>query len=361
MTAPLVIIAAGGTGGHMFPAQSLAEAMLAAGWRVKLSTDRRGARYAGGFPPEVSREIVGAGTFAGRGMVQKLLVPFRIAGGVASALWAMRRDRPDVVIGFGGYPAFPAMAAAWILRLPRMIHEQYGVLGRVHRVFARRVDRVACSVWPTALPPGTNAIHTGNPVRGSIRAVAGSAYDPGPPTEILVMGGSQGASILSQVVPAAIALLPAEMRGRLRMSHQARDADHDAAVAAYGALDVPADIQPFFDDMPARLQRAALVISRSGASSVADIAVVGRPAIFIPLAIAIRDEQTANAQGLVAAGAAQIIQEPALAPPDLAAHIAAILGDPAKAATMAEAARGQGRVDAVDRLKAEILKLAGHA
>ena len=357
-TAPLLVIAAGGTGGHMFPAQALAEAMLADGWRVKLSTDARGARYAGNFPDAVTREVVKAGTFGRSGLLSKLVAPFRICAGVVGALLAMRRERPTVVVGFGGYPAFPAMAAAWMWRLPRMIHEQNGVLGRVNRVFARRVDRVACSVWPTEMPDGVVAVHTGNPVRSVIRAVAGAPYDPAS-RDILVIGGSQGASILSDVVPAAIAALPADMRRALTVSHQARDADHDAASAAYRDMGVSADVQPFFDDVPARLMRAALVISRSGASSVADIAAVGRPAIFIPLAIAIRDEQTANARGLKDAGAAIVIQERDLAPAMLSAHIAEILDEPDRATAMAEAARAQGRPDAVERLKQEVIELAG--
>ena len=145
--APLLIIAAGGTGGHMFPAQALAEAMLEKGWRVHLSTDARGARYTGGFPDAVEVNVVGSATFARGGIVQKLMVPFRIVGGIAAAKWRMLRDRPAVVVGFGGYPAIPAMTAAWALRVPRMIHEQNGVLGRVNQLFAKRVNQIACGTW----------------------------------------------------------------------------------------------------------------------------------------------------------------------------------------------------------------------
>lgn len=358
---PLLVIAAGGTGGHMFPAQALAEAMLGLGWRVKLATDARGARYAGAFPAEVEREVLSAATFARGGALAKLVAPLRIATGILSATLAMLRDKPAVVVGFGGYPAVPAMAAAWFLRRPRLIHEQNGVLGRVNAVFARRVNMVARAVDPTALPKGVPNTHTGNPVRQAIRDVAAAPYPAMTgPLRVLVIGGSQGASILSQTVPAALASLPEDMRARLQVSHQARDADHAAAVAAYQAANIIAQVQPFFDDVPARLVESHLVISRAGASSVADIAAVGRPSILIPLAIAIRDEQTANARALTQAGAAVTIQEKDLDAGGLAQHITAILTDPAKAGAMAEAACAQGRPDAVDRLRAEVLKLAGH-
>ena len=178
MTGKLLLIAAGGTGGHMFPAQALAEVMVARGWRVKLSTDARGARYAGGFPAAVQIVEVGSATFARGGIAAKLLVPFRIAGGILAALWSMLRDKPAVVVGFGGYPSIPALTAAVLLRRPRMIHEQNGVLGRVNRLFARRVHRVACGTWPTALPDGVTGAHTGNPVRQAVLDRAGAGYIP---------------------------------------------------------------------------------------------------------------------------------------------------------------------------------------
>lgn len=186
----LLVIAAGGTGGHMFPAQALAEAMLAKGWRVKLSTDERGARYAGGFPDAIEINVVKSATFARGGIVAKLAVPFRILTGVAGAMWRMFRERPDVVVGFGGYPAIPAMVAAWVFRIPRMIHEQNGVLGRTNRVFAKRVDKVACGICPTTLPEGVEGVHVGNPVRASVLERAGAGYiPPGDyPMSILIMG-----------------------------------------------------------------------------------------------------------------------------------------------------------------------------
>ena len=348
---PLLVIAAGGTAGHMYPAQALAEEMLAKGWRVKLSTDVRGARYSSSFPEAVAREVVKSATTARGGLLAKLMVLPRIAAGSFKAWRSFRADRPTVVVGFGGYPAIPAMAAAWLMRLPRMVHEQNGVLGRVNKVFATRVDMVACSVWPTALPKGATAEHTGNPVRASVLAKAASPYiAPGDyPMNLLVFGGSQGASIMANV-PKALALLPAPLQARLIVSHQARDADHTDAVAAYQALGIRADVQPFFDDIPERMANAQLIVARSGASSVADITVIGRPSILIPLAAAIRDEQTANAAALKAAHGAIVIQERDLTPEILAQHIGGILSAPDLAQSMAEAALEQGRPDATQRL-----------
>lgn len=357
----LLLIAAGGTGGHMFPAQALAEAMLARGWRVKLSTDDRGARYAGGFPAAVTIETVASATFARAGAAAKLLVPFRILGGILGALVSQLRDRPAVVVGFGGYPSIPALAAAWVLRRPRMIHEQNGVLGRVNQAFARRVDKVACGTWPAALPAGVTGEPTGNPVRQAVLDRASAPYiPPGEyPMALVVIGGSQGARILSDVVPAAVALLPEGLRSNLRVAHQARDEDATRAAVAYAAAGVRAEIAPFFADIPRRLSEAQLVISRSGASSVADISVIGRPAILIPFAAATGDHQTANATGLADAGAAVVVQEKALDAGALAGHIASILEDPHKAEGMARAALGEGKPDATARLVALVEELGG--
>ncbi|MCV2864450.1 UDP-N-acetylglucosamine--N-acetylmuramyl-(pentapeptide) pyrophosphoryl-undecaprenol N-acetylglucosamine transferase [Albidovulum sediminicola] len=356
----LLLIAAGGTGGHMFPAQALAEAMLAQGWRVKLSTDERGARYVGGFPKGVEIETVASATFARGGPLAKLAAPFRIAGGILSAVWALRRDRPTVVVGFGGYPTIPALAAATILRLPRMIHEQNGVLGRVNRLFALRVDQVACGTWPTELPEGVSATHTGNPVRAAVLERAGAPYiPPGDyPMSLLVIGGSQGARILSDMVPAALAALPARQRGHLRVAHQARPEDADRVMAAYAAAGIAAEVAPFFADVPRRLSEAQLVISRSGASSIADISVIGRPSILIPFAAAAGDHQTANAHGLAAADAAVLIPESKLDAATLCSHVAAILENPGAAVKMAHGALAYGIPDATGRLAVMVEALA---
>jgi UDP-N-acetylglucosamine--N-acetylmuramyl-(pentapeptide) pyrophosphoryl-undecaprenol N-acetylglucosamine transferase len=349
---PLLLIAAGGTGGHMFPAQALAEAMVRKGWRVKLSTDARGARYAGGFPHVVKVEQVASATFARGGALAKLTVPFRIAGGILGAVWGQIADRPAVVVGFGGYPTIPALAAAWLLRRPRMIHEQNGVLGRVNALFAPRVDTVACGTWPTSLPPGVTGQPTGNPVRQAVLDRAGAPYiPPGDyPMSLVVIGGSQGARILSDVVPEAVALLPEGLRRNLRVAHQAREEDIARVTETYDAAGIRAEVQPFFRDIPARLSEAQLVISRSGASSVADISIIGRPAILIPFAAATGDHQTANARGLTEAEAAILIPEKQLDAATLSGHMAAILSQPEAAQRMAANALSQGRPDATMRL-----------
>ncbi|WP_068119217.1 UDP-N-acetylglucosamine--N-acetylmuramyl-(pentapeptide) pyrophosphoryl-undecaprenol N-acetylglucosamine transferase [Tropicimonas marinistellae] len=361
MAAPLAIIAAGGTGGHMFPAQALAEALLARGWRVRLSTDARGARYAGGFPDAVEIVEVASATFARGGALAKAVVPFRIAAGVIGACVRMLIERPAIVIGFGGYPTIPAMSAGWLLRRPRMIHEQNGVLGRVNEVFARRVNAVACGTWPTNLPTGVEGHYTGNPVRSAVMERAGAPFiPPGDyPMSILVIGGSQGARILSDIVPPAIAALPLDLLRHVRVAHQARGEDEARVTAYYADHAIDAEVQPFFDDVPRRMSEAQLVISRSGASSVADISAIGRPAILIPFAAALGDHQTANARGLSEAEAAIVIPESRLDVETLSEHIGAILTQPGAATQMAHNALAQGRPDATERLVEMVESLSG--
>ncbi len=330
------------------------------GWRVKLSTDARGARYTGGFPDAVEISQVNSGTFARGGLAAKAMVPQRILAGTTGAVWRMLRDKPAVVVGFGGYPSIPALAAAWTLRLPRMIHEQNGVLGRVNEVFARRVATVACGTWPTTMPEGAHGVHVGNPVRSSVLERAGAGYiPPGDyPMEVLVMGGSQGARILSDVVPPAIAALPMSVLKNLRVSHQARDEDGERVADFYAQAGVSADVQPFFDDVPRRMSEAQLVISRAGASSVADISVIGRPSILIPYAAATGDHQTANARGLVDAGAAILVPEDAATPDSLNEQIQMILGNPDGALQMALAALAVGKPQAAEALAQLVEELA---
>lgn len=357
---PLLVMAAGGTGGHMFPAQALAEAMLAEGWRVKLSTDARGARYTGGFPEGVEIEEVSSATFSRGGALAKLIAPFRILGGVLSAVFKLRRDRPDVVVGFGGYPTIPAMGAAVLLKLPRMIHEQNGVLGRVNQAFAKRVSQIACGTWPTTLPEGVEGTHTGNPVRQTVLDRAGAGYiPPGDyPMSILVIGGSQGARILSEIVPPAIAMLPDDIKSHLRVSHQARGEDHANVSEFYAEQGINADVQEFFTDIPERMSEAQLVISRAGASSVADITVIGRPSILVPLAIATGDHQSANARGLEESEGAIVIPETAFTVETLTSQIVAILSDADAAVEMSAGALAMGMPDATANLVAMVKDLA---
>jgi UDP-N-acetylglucosamine--N-acetylmuramyl-(pentapeptide) pyrophosphoryl-undecaprenol N-acetylglucosamine transferase len=346
--APLAVIAAGGTGGHMFPAQALAEVLIARGWRVVLSTDSRGAGYAGAFPAAVRRQVVPSATTARTG---RLRVALSLAAGVAAAVGRMLWDRPAVVAGFGGYPSIPALAAAWLLRVPRLIHEQNAVLGRVNRAFARRVNAVACGSWPVD-PPVPGAVHTGNPVRAAVRDKAGAPYiPPGDyPLSLVVVGGSQGARVLADVVPAALAALPDSLKRHLRVAQQARPEDVERVLAAYGEAGIPAEVAPFFADIPRRFSEAQLVIARAGASTVADLTVIGRPAILVPYAAALRDEQTANARTLVEGGAAVLIPESAFTSAELTSVVARLLSDPAAAERMAARALALGRPDAADRL-----------
>jgi len=344
----------------MFPAQALAEVMLRRGWRVKLSTDARGARYTGGFPHSVEISQVSSATFARAGFFAKALVPFRILGGVMGAAFGMLRDQPDIVVGFGGYPTIPALGAAWLLRRPRMIHEQNGILGRVNKVFAKRVDRVACGTWPTDLPAGVEGFHVGNPVRASVLERAGAGYiPPGDyPMSVLVIGGSQGARILSDVIPAAIADLPEDLRRNIRVAHQARDEDGERVAQFYAEAGIDAEVEPFFRDVPRRMSEAQMVISRAGASSIADISVIGRPSILIPYAAAAGDHQTANAKGLSQAGGAIVIPERKLAVDAVSEQIASVLTNPQGATQMAQASLGQGLPDAPLNLADMVEELA---
>ena len=351
--APLLVIAAGGTGGHMFPAQALAEVMLARGWRVKLSTDARGLRYADGFPEEVPKRALSAATFARGGIKSKLIAPFRIGWGIVEACRWFAHDRPAAVAGFGGYPALPALSGAIYHKIPRLIHEQNGVLGRVNRLFAARVDALACGVFPVSnAPDGAKMIDMGNPIRDAARVAMDQDYDPpGEGTlKLLIFGGSQGASVFADLLPAAIAALPLALRDRLIVTQQVRPAEREALSAVYQSAGVRAELAGFFPDMPARIAGSHLIICRSGASTMAELAAIGRPSILVPYPAAMDDHQTANARPMAEAGGAILAPEAGLTGEALAGHIRAILEDPALASDMAAKARARGRPDAAARL-----------
>lgn len=361
--APLLIIAAGGTGGHMFPAQALAEVMLARGWRVALSTDARGLRYAGCFPEAVERRALSAATFARGGIAAKALAPFRILKGLIEASRWFAQDPPAVVAGFGGYPSLPALVAAGRRGTPRLIHEQNGVLGRVNRLFADRVEALACGVFPPLNAPKAARLEDiGNPIRAAAaKAMAAPYVPPGDgPLSVLVFGGSQGASVFARLLPNAVAALPEALRLRLRVTQQAREAEAAGLEDAYATLSVAAEVAPFFADLPERIAAAQLVISRAGASTMAELAAIGRPSILVPFPAAMDDHQTENARALVEAGAAILAPEAGLTAAALAGHIRAVLEAPSRAAEMAAAARRIGRPaaaaalgDLVERLNDE--------
>jgi UDP-N-acetylglucosamine--N-acetylmuramyl-(pentapeptide) pyrophosphoryl-undecaprenol N-acetylglucosamine transferase len=311
---PLVVIAAGGTGGHMFPAQAFADEMRSRGWTIALVTDERGKKYAANFPADWRLEVEAA-TFGSK-LPHKLLgSALKLRKGTAMARQNFEKTRPSLIAGFGGYPSYPSLSAARELKIPILIHEQNSVLGRVNRLFAASAKFVACGFERLdKLPPAAadRKRVVGNPVRGPIKAVREKPYpeltDTGP-VNILVTGGSQGARLFGEVIPAAIAALPPEQKSRLTVVQQAREEQLEAVRAAYREAGVKAVVESFFSDMQDRLAAAHLIIARSGASTVTELAIAGRPSILIPLAIATNDHQTANAEGMVTGAAADVVPE----------------------------------------------------
>lgn len=348
-----LVIAAGGTGGHLFPAAAFAEEMRSRHWGVTLITDDRGRKYAKDFPADFIEDVPAA-TIQGLNPIKALRASFLIARGMAKARQRLAALKPSLVAGFGGYPSLPALGGAKLLGIPLLIHEQNAVLGRVNRRFAAAAALVACGFERLdKLPPGAaaNKRVVGNPVRPPIRAVRDLPY---PPTDglltLLIIGGSQGAKILSEIIPKAITSLPEPLLRRVRIVQQAREEQLETVRAHYAAASIPAECAPFFTNMPELYTQAHLVIARAGASSVTEIAVVGRPAIFIPLAIATDDHQAANADPLVAAGAADLLREADFTVERLSALFAQRLADPADLAARAQIARNLGHPEAAKSL-----------
>ncbi len=362
MNRRLAVLAAGGTGGHMFPAQALAEALSARGWRIVLATDDRGARYADKFPAE-HRISLSAATAKAGDVVGLIKAGWAVAQGVMQARTAFKVLDPAVVVGFGGYPSLPGLIAGIGQRRPTVIHEQNAVLGRVNRFLADKVDVVACA-FPTLerAKPGVRArVHVvGNPVRPEIRALYDQPYQP-PKGEIrlLVTGGSQGARLLSEMTPLAVANLPEALRMRLSVQQQSRAESLEGAVKVYRDAVVPAEVAPFFRDMAGRLDRAHLVIGRAGASTCCELAVAGRPSILIPFKAAADDHQRYNAKLLADAGGAEVAIEDVLTLDVFTKALATLLGDPERLGRMAEAARSVAQPDAAERLADLVEKTAG--
>jgi len=359
-SAPLILLAAGGTGGHMFPAEALAEALLRRGCRVVLCTDARGKGF-GGRQPQVAEYRIASGGVAGKGTLVRLKNMTQLALGFAQSLILLRKLRPQVAVGFGGYPSVPPLLAARLTGARIVLHEQNATAGRANRFLARYAGKVALSFAQTryldALPTGKSVL-TGNPVRPEIAALSDMPYrqpEPAQPFDLLVTGGSLGARLFGTLLPQAIATLPTATRARLRLVQQCRAEDMAATAAHYRALGLAVELQPFFSDMPARLAHAQLVICRAGASTVAELAAAGRPAIFIPLANAIDDHQRANAQEIVAQGGGWILMERAATPETLATLLGSLMSDSAALAKAAENARLLGRRDAAARLADAVL------
>lgn len=364
-----ILLAAGGTGGHVFPAEALAAELLRRGHRVGLVTDTRGKGF-GQNLPELPLYRIPAGTPSGRSLIGKLMSVFEIGHGVVSALTLLGLTRPVAVVGFGGYPALPLLLAARIRRIPIVVHEQNAVLGRVNRLVARFAARIATSFPATHLLPEQAAVTvTGNPVRPAILAAADVPYvAPDQSFRLLVMGGSQGARVLSDTVPAALSSLSPEMKKRLRVVQQCRAEDLERVRTAYAAAAIQAETATFFNDVAHRLAVAHLVVSRSGASSTAEIAVIGRPSLLVPYAHAMDDHQTANAQALAHAGGAVVIAQDKFTPERVAAALSDLMVDPAQLTDMASHARGVGRplaaqalADLVERVATEHRRTAASA
>lgn len=348
------VLAAGGTGGHMVPAAALATELARRGHRVALVSDARGVRFPGLFEG-VQTHVLPAGRFAG-GPVGWAKAAREMWRGRAMARELYKTFRPAAVIGFGGYPAFPALSAAFAERIPTAVHEQNAVLGRVNRLVAGRVDVIATSYDTTERlkPAHRGKVRPiGNPVRDSVLALRDKPY---PLLEeegifrVLVTGGSQGASVLSQVVPDGLAMLPVAFRRRLQVTHQARIEDIDAARAKYAELEIAADLATYLPDLPEQLGWAHVVIARAGASTIAELTAAGRPAILVPLPGATDDHQTANAREMVVAGGARSIPQAQFTPAELAKQMQKLGLDPVALENAAGRAKACGKPQAASDL-----------
>jgi UDP-N-acetylglucosamine--N-acetylmuramyl-(pentapeptide) pyrophosphoryl-undecaprenol N-acetylglucosamine transferase len=362
MTSGTVVLAAGGTGGHLFPAQALAGELMRRGRRVVVMTDGRAQNYGNAFPgAEIA--TVPAATFAGRSPLGRIAALGTIALGVVAAFAKLLKLRPRAVVGFGGYPSLPVMMAAWLARVPSAVHEQNAVLGRVNRLVLPLVGRIAASFPFARFAPSetSRVVFTGNPVRAEATALQNEPYQPpraGDPIRILIFGGSQGARALSEIVPVALASLRPDMRLRLEVVQQARAEDLANVEGVYRSAGIHADVAKFFGDLPRRMAAAHLVIARSGASTLGELTVLGRPSILVPYPFAMDDHQAANAAVLEKAGAAWVVRQDALDANKLARMLEDIFSNPAQLASRAEAARKLGHPDAAARL-ADLVETLG--
>ena len=362
----VVVLAAGGTGGHLFPAAALGGELMIRGWGVVLLTDRRGAKSAQqAMAASISTHVVRSASPAGRNLLTLGWVFLQIVLGTWQAWWLLARLRPAAVVGFGGYPTVPTLWAAIQRRVPTLIHEQNAVLGRVNRTLARRVDCIALSHRQTARVPGATEakiVVTGNPVRAALHAIRAMDYVGAEPTGrfgVLVIGGSQGTGIFADVVPHALAALPLAQRQRLEVVQQCRAEDLDRVAKIYQASGIASTLRTFFEDIGDQFSHAHLVVSRAGASSISELGCVGRPAILIPLPHAADDHQTVNAKQYARDGAAIVLAQ---GTQFTAESLSALLGDlmttPARLIRMAAAARVNGRTDCASVLADATERLA---
>jgi UDP-N-acetylglucosamine--N-acetylmuramyl-(pentapeptide) pyrophosphoryl-undecaprenol N-acetylglucosamine transferase len=356
MARGVILLAAGGTGGHLFPAEALAHELNERGWTVHLATDDRAERYAGHFPAATIHRVRSA-TVGSKNPVALVATFWKLWGGVRKASAIIGRIKPAAVVGFGGYPTLPPLYAATRRGVPTLIHEQNAVMGRANRALSKRVTAIAGGFLPQdTSAAGTKTITTGNPVRPQVLEAARTPYaasQNGEPFRLLVFGGSQGAQFFSDAIPAAVARLAKDQLARLTVVQQARAEDVARVKAAYGNIGVSAEVSPFFNDMAKRMAAAQLVISRSGASTVSEIAVIGRPALLVPYPHALDHDQAANAAALAAAGGAEVHAQATLSVETITGLIGGLMNEPGRLGAMAVAAKTAGRPDAA-RLLADL-------
>jgi UDP-N-acetylglucosamine--N-acetylmuramyl-(pentapeptide) pyrophosphoryl-undecaprenol N-acetylglucosamine transferase len=364
--APLVLLAAGGTGGHLFPAEALAQALAARGITVDLATDSRAERYGQKFPAR-HIHVIASATVRARDPISLARTAALLGIGSMQALRLLGRIDASIVVGFGGYPTVPPVLAASLRRIPTIIHEQNAVIGRANRFLAPRVTAIAtgfAGVLEHDARLAGKSTWTGNPVRPAVIAAAAMPYvtpDFKEPLRLIVFGGSQGARIMADIVPPAIERLEPFLQLRLSIVHQAREEDLGRVKEVYGRARIPAEVAPFFADLPARIAVGHIVVARSGASTVAELATIGRPAILVPLPHALDQDQSANAGVLANAGAAIRLPQSEFTPDRLAAEISALASSPQRLAAMAAAARSQGSIDGAERLADLVEKVIGLA
>ncbi len=349
-----VVIAAGGTGGHLFPAAALAHALESRGFEIHLVTDERAAGYSGNFPARAIHYVAAASPRGGP-LVSRLAAIIKLAKGTFAARRLLKRIKPCAVAGFGGYPAVPPVMAAAQLGIPAVLHEANAVIGRANRFLAPRADAIATGFAQLGGLPRrfkTKAHFTGNPVRPVVIEAAKLPYPPYGDgiLRILVTGGSQGARIFSDIVPAAIGLLPDNARKNLMIVQQARSEDEERVRTAYQRLDAKAEIRSFFPDLPFKIANSHLIIARAGASTVAELAVIGRPAILVPLPHALDQDQAANASAFGASGVAAVVEQSVFSPQWLATSLMEAQAGMASLERRAEAAKATAVPDAAERL-----------
>jgi len=358
-----ILLCAGGTGGHLFPAQALSHALQQRGAIVHLATDSRALKYSGEFPAAEIHAIPSA-TPTGGSIFGKAAAVLMLARGLIRARGLLKKLNPAVVVGFGGYPTVPPMLAAQQLTIPTLLHEQNAVLGRANRFLAKGATAIGTGfpdVGGLDSALRLKAKFVGNPLRPHVIAATALSYpDLAGPLRLLITGGSQGARVFSDIVPAAIALLTPEQRANLIVTQQARGEDEARVRDAYARLSVNAEIAPFFADLPTRIANSHLVIGRAGASTVSELAAIGRPSILVPLPGAIDQDQAANAAVLAKTGAADVVRQSDFTAQFLANALIKLINDPNDLTLTANAAKSAGILDAAERLADLTLSLASN-